>query len=359
MVSAYFALKLIRRKRCARQKKRSEQRQSDNANIVKLSSLQSEEKCRICLKLGKIPIYNKNTPELVDQVKTFGDIEIDESDSFPKFLCQVCYSRLQNAVLFRTSAKETEATLCQSQNNIETFESDNISNNDITDYEINNIEKRHYCKLCKQKFKTRDEYTAHVNSKQHRHVRIQCPVCYGLFTAHLYERHLARHQSASHLICEVCGKMYRKDNLIRHLKLHNFELPYHCKVCPYRGRSIESLKIHMRTHTGDKPYSCDKCQLRFLTRCNLSRHLLTHQKERPYKCYECGRGFYIKRDMEIHARSDHAGIKEFGCIMCGNKYGTKKALMRHELRVHKREKMAKGRMPLYLQAEYRKENESL
>lgn len=351
MVSAYFALRLIRRQRLARQKKRSEHKQSDN---VELYNLPSAEKCRICLNVGKVPIYNKNTPELVDQIKTFGDIDVDENDSFPKFLCEVCYSRLQNAVLFRTSAKETDALLCQ--NDIET---DNISNNDIKDYEVNNTEKKHKCKLCKRTFKTTDEYTAHVNSKQHKHVRVQCPVCYGLFTAHLYERHLARHQSASHLICEVCGKMYRKDNLIRHLKLHSFELPYHCKMCPYRGRSTESLKIHMRTHTGDKPYSCDKCQLRFLTRCNLSRHLLTHQKERPYKCHECGRGFYMKRDMEVHVRSDHAGIKEFGCISCGNKYGTKKALMRHELRVHKREKMAKGRMPLYLQAEYRKENETL
>lgn len=356
MVSAYFALRLIRRQRLARQKKRAEQRLSDDAN-TEFSTLPSAEKCRICLKIGKIHIYDKNAPELVEQIKTFGDIDIDENDGFPKFLCDVCYSRLQNAVLFRTSAKETDALL--SQNNIETFETDDITNNDIKEYEVNNKEKKHNCKLCKQTFKTTDEYTAHVNSKQHRHVRVQCPVCYGLFTAHLYERHLARHQSASHLICEVCGKMYRKDNLIRHLKLHTFELPYHCKMCPYRGRSTESLKIHMRTHTGDKPYSCDKCQLRFLTRCNLSRHLLTHQKERPYKCYECGRGFYIKRDMEVHVRSDHAGIKEFGCMLCGNKYGTKKALMRHELRVHKREKMAKGRMPLYLQAEYRKENETL
>lgn len=358
MVSAYFALKLIRRQRRARQKKRTEHWQSENTNTIELSTSSSAEKCRICLKVGKIPIYNKDTPELVDQIKTFGDIEVDENDSFPKFLCDICYFRLQNAVLFRKSAKETDALLCQNTN-IEISESDNISNNDIKDYEMKDIKKKYKCKLRKQTFKTTDEYHAHVNSKQHRHVRVQCPVCYGLFTAHLYERHLARHQSASHLICEVCGKMYRKDNLIRHLKLHSFELPYHCKLCPYRGRSTESLKIHMRTHTGDKPYSCDKCQLRFLTRCNLSRHLLTHQKERPYKCYECGRGFYIKRDMEIHVRSDHAGIKEFGCILCGNKYGTKKALMRHELRVHKRQKMAKGRMPLYLQAEYRKENESL
>ncbi|CAH0721205.1 unnamed protein product, partial [Brenthis ino] len=168
----------------------------------------------------------------------------------------------------------------------------------------------------------------HNNSKLHRSVRIQCRVCYGLFTAQLYEKHLASHRSTSHLICD-------------------------CKRCPYRGRSLESLKIHMHRHTGQKPFECEKCNSRFLTRSNLNRHFLTHSKQKSFKCIACARCFYTKHDMNIHFVSEHSGIKEFECKLCGNKYGSRKALMRHELRVHKRQKLAKGRMPLYLQAEYK------
>ncbi|CAK1594604.1 unnamed protein product [Parnassius mnemosyne] len=46
-------------------------------------------------------------------------------------------------------------------------------------------------------------------------------------------------------------------------------------------------------------------------------------------------------------------IKDFACRICENRFGTRKALLRHEIRAHKRSKMAKGRLPLYLQAEYK------
>ncbi|XP_049880778.1 gastrula zinc finger protein XlCGF17.1-like [Pectinophora gossypiella] len=354
MATAYFGLKIIRRNRLRRQKKEAE----------KLNKTpQLPRICRICLNEGTISIYGGDSaPDISESIRIFGEIDIDVDDDYPKYLCQACNSLLQNAVLFRHTAKKSDIFLRENQQNVELSNeyvnnvefSENDNSNDDESYEIG-TSKSYTCKLCTLSFQSNNEYIAHKNSKRHKNVRIQCPICYGLLTPQLYKRHLARHESASHLICEVCGKMYRKDNLLRHLQLHSFELPYECQVCPYRGRYIDSLKIHMRSHTGDKPFCCDKCQLRFLTRSNLNRHLLTHRKDRPFKCNECGRGFYTKRDLDAHFKSDHAGIKEFGCHLCGNKYGTRKALMRHELRVHKRDKMVKGRMPLYLQAEYQRD----
>ncbi|KAM3959823.1 uncharacterized protein ACR2FA_006106 [Aphomia sociella] len=308
-----------------------------------------------------MPIFSSQDKLDVSQaIRIFGDIDLSEQDEYPKYLCNSCHSLLQGAVIFRKTAKNSDTFLRQMTTLPELDISDQYDNNE-NETNIHNIEselKLYKCDTCNIRCSTNDEYIAHKNSKQHRKVRIQCSICFRLLTAQLYHKHLERHQSASHLICDVCGKLYRKDNLFRHLQLHSFDLPFQCQICPYRGRFLESLKIHMRTHTGDKPFSCDKCELRFLTRSNLNRHLLTHRKERPYKCIECSRGFYTKHDMDVHFKSDHAGIKDFGCRICGNKYGTRKALMRHELRVHKRDKMAKGRMPLYLQAEYRKPDES-
>lgn len=356
MASSYFMLRLLKRKQIAR---KSQEKKEDQTNLEFLSTVPTtNQKCRICFKEGIIPIFgNGAAPDISENIRTFGDIQVNEEDDYPKHLCNSCHSLLQNAILFRKLAKTSHTLL---RNDTTDPIAEEFQSNSDHEYEncVEETSKFYSCKLCKLKFKSSEEYLTHKNSKQHKNVRIQCPICYRLLTAHLFKRHLARHQSASHLVCEVCGKMYRKDNLVRHLQLHSFELPFQCQVCPYRGRFMESLKIHMRSHTGDKPFSCDKCQLRFLTRSNLNRHLLTHKKERPFKCIECGRGFYTKRDLSIHFNSDHAGIKDFGCKLCGNKYGTRKALMRHELRVHKRDKMAKGRMPLYLQEEYRKSCEN-
>lgn len=372
MASTYLILKKLKRKRNTRTRKLAEDKtETDNYFQMgtDVASAIVTIKCRICLNDARIPIFgDEQHQDISEETSLFGGIELRKDDAYPKHLCDGCYVWLEGAILFRKSAKETETLLLRSMeqnlpplSDIEGVDEaynceETVSNNEN---EIN-VEptKLYCCKLCKKTFKSNEEYMRHRSSKEHKNVRIQCTICNRLLTAQLYKRHLIRHQTASHLICEVCGKLYRKDNLVRHLQLHSFDLPFQCQSCPYRGRFMESLRIHMRTHSGDKPFSCDKCQLRFLTRSNLNRHLLTHKKERPFKCQECGRGFYTKCDMDVHFKSDHVGIKDFGCRMCGSKYGTRKALMRHELRVHKRDKMAKGRVPLYLQSEYRRQCEN-
>lgn len=352
MATSYFMLKLLKRKHKKAALIADEQTTKDkrgdyiNKNII-------SNQCRICLKIGEIPIYSADSSfNVAEAIQIFGGIKICPADSFPKYLCKSCYSLLDGAVMFRKSALQTDEYLNQVTTKNEDF-FDDVDNSCVSGENEIKFEKIKLfkCKTCKVSFKSWEDYTSHRNFK-HKNVRIQCPICYRLLTPSLYKKHLVRHESTSHLICEVCGKLYRKDNLIRHLQLHSYELPFRCELCPYRGRFLESLKTHMHTHTGYKPFHCEKCNIRFLTRSNLKRHLMTHKQDKPFKCVECNRGFYVKKDMEVHFRSDHAGIKDFGCKLCGNKYGTRKSLMRHELRVHKRIKMAKGRTPLYLQPEY-------
>ncbi|KAJ0170772.1 hypothetical protein K1T71_013544 [Dendrolimus kikuchii] len=359
MATSYFILKMLKRKRKKSAIITRDEAQykegTDNTCVIKSKTYQ----CRICLNIGEIPIYSAdNFFNVAEAIQTFGGIKLCHKDAFPKHLCKACFSLLKGAITFRKSALQTDELLKQVPAAKDyTSDDDMYHVSDENDTQHNHEKLKQFkCKTCKISFKSWEDYSNHRNSN-HRNVRIQCPICYRLLTVSLYKKHLARHESASHLVCEVCGKLYRKDNLIRHLQLHSYELPFHCQVCPYRGRFLESLKIHMHTHTGYKPFACDKCNLRFLTRSNLNRHLLTHKQEKPFKCVECNRGFYTKRDMEVHFKGDHAGIKDFGCRLCGNKYGTRKSLMRHELRVHKRLKMAKGRIPLYLQAEYMSHNE--
>lgn len=352
MSSAYFMLRMIRKKRV---KKLQQENATFHSKIDKNSASQEDvalQKCRICLREGNIPIYGVELPfSLPEAIRTFGDIEILEEDAFPKYICEACQSLLNGAVLFQKSAKESDEILRNAI--VHSPQAEDKSHH--ADHDSETLSQNNYNrKTCDLKFISSEQYNDHKSSKKHRNVRIQCQICHRLLTPRLFKKHMIRHQSGSQLICEICGKLYRKDNLFRHLQLHTYDLPFQCQICPYRGRFLESLKIHMRIHSGDKPFSCDNCELRFITRSNLNRHLLTHMKNKPYKCVECSRGFHTQKDVDVHFKADHAGIKEFNCRICGSKYGTKKAIMRHELRVHKRTKMAKGRMPLYLQEEFRK-----
>ncbi|CAK1594603.1 unnamed protein product [Parnassius mnemosyne] len=355
MASAYFKLKILQQRRFVENLSKTEKLlQPNNLKTNYLIPPDTVHKCRVCLERGTKPIYGSPTlPDISASLQLFGGIKIKKTDSFSKYVCECCYSFLQFAVTFREKALKSDLMMQQGllDNGIKESISENIGS---VNKESQDLGKKLFsCKTCKQSFHSLSTYTQHKNSKEHRSIRVQCPICYGLLTPHLFKKHLARHKTTSHLVCHICGKLYRKDNLVRHLQLHSFVLPYHCKLCPYRGRFMESLKLHMRTHTGNKPFSCDKCQLCFLTRSNLNRHLLTHKKNKPLKCIECARGFYLKHDMELHFKSDHAGIKDFACRICENRFGTRKALLRHEIRAHKRSKMAKGRLPLYLQAEYK------
>lgn len=363
MSGSYFMLQFLKKIKQQREllNQNTTTRQDSDGEIIR-----SNNKCRLCLKDGNIAIYNSdNTFNIAEAIQTFVDIQVKENDGYSKHLCMKCHAFLHNAVAFKKSAQDIEKQLHQTpaqDSGGELYAENDPDFHNMSPLAVPEelVHKSEYtCKLCKLNFKSSEQLIVHKRSSTHKKVRIRCPLCYRLLTAQLYQKHVARHQSATHLICDICGKLYRKDNLSRHLQLHSFDLPFKCQICPYRGRFKDSLKIHMRTHTGDKPFSCDKCELRFLTRSNLNRHLLTHEKERPVKCLECGRGFYTKRDMEVHFKADHAGLREFGCKICGNKYGTRKALMRHEVRVHRREKKAKGRMPLYLQVGYRKEDEAM
>lgn len=365
MASSYFKLKILRKKRSKINKINTEEKEEVTCSNVFDSNISYKNTCRICLHEGSITISSEISSDLKEYINLFGGIDLsdDEEDNFPKNLCNGCNSLLQNAILFRKKAQASSLLLkTKTLNDKFPLHSNDLwdkggesnRNENFTNDDKSNKEKSKYsCGSCNTDFFNCNELVVHNNSKLHRSVRIQCPVCYRLFSAQLFEKHLASHHSTSHLICDVCGKLYRKDNLTRHLQLHTNDLPFQCKKCPYRGRFLESLKIHMRTHTGHKPFACEKCNSRFLTRSNLNRHFLTHSKQKSFKCIECARCFYTKHDMNVHFVSEHSGIKEFDCKICGNKYGLRKALMRHELRVHKRQKLAKGRMPLYLQAEYK------
>lgn len=322
-----------------------------------LISLENEPlTCRVCLKSGSIPIFGSEDAENISEaVSVFGGIEIVESDNFPKHLCVTCYNLLQSAILFRTTTQETDKLLKQPKVEEDLF--DTAETDDYSDNEIFESSKKYCCSRCTLDFDSWKSFSEHTKSASHKNFKVECSICKGLYTTIYIKKHILRHRldMEKAFVCDVCGKSFVVLGAFnRHKAIHGDDLPYKCDLCPYKGRFNESLKMHMRTHTGEKPYSCLQCSAKFINKSNLNRHLSTHKSVHDYKCDGCGRGYFRKRELELHIKVYHSGVKEHVCNICGKAFGYRKQMMKHQLQVHKREKLKSGRVPLYIQAEQRK-----
>ncbi|KAI5645613.1 zinc-finger associated domain (zf-AD) domain-containing protein [Phthorimaea operculella] len=301
--------------------------------------------CRVCLQEGSVSIYE--TEENIPQaLLTFGDIHVGKEDGLPTHLCRVCYEFLKTANLFRMTAKKSEERLQQPK--LEFIdESEQLDN----DYNYNSDDENEI-KSNALKEKIGPPQKEKKTSKYAQ--KVTCHVCKKVINRSYIKEHLTMHDpDHEKYVCEICGKFFRLRCAYHNHRLrHRSDFPYKCQLCPYRGRYAELLKNHMRTHSGDYRYMCTECPARFLFKSNLNSHMLKH-KEPQFKCDTCERAFHTKLMLQRHFEADHLGIKNHVCSVCGKAFGYRNAMMKHQRHVHKREKYIFGRMPSYLVAEQR------
>lgn len=345
----------------------TEPEQSSSTEVsVKLEHPDDDtQTCRVCLKEGVIPIFGSNGGEdYAEPLRMFGGIEFHADDEYPKYLCQSCHDLLEGAILLRKTAQISDERLrrpCEFPVNNDKFSDNDQDNDDHTEdlhipfeYQDQKVLKddSYKCKKCNLDFDTFKDYADHRISPEHENMRHMCHICKKSYTSLYYKRHMALHKPEKTYMCDICGKEFIvQGQFTRHRLTHFYDLPYKCSLCPYRGRFSESLKMHMRSHTGEKPYQCSACPSKFVSKSNLNKHMWTHKTDHDFKCEACGRGFYTKRSLELHFKVDHTGIKDHVCNICGKAFGYRKQMMKHQLKVHKREKFRSGRLPLYLQFE--------
>ncbi|XP_045506524.1 zinc finger protein 227-like [Colias croceus] len=365
MVGYIMLMKLIhskfnRRRRSNQQSTKVKEEFNDSLQFRE-ENFQEPQTCRICLKDGDISIFgDSDTTDVSEDIRTFADIDISQNDPYPKFLCQSCHSLLQGALLFRKTAQISDENLRRPasihSNNDDNTAMDNYYESELTDVKESSD---YHCKRCDLSYNTFEEYSEHRLSEEHENMRQVCPICNNSYTAIYFKKHLALHKLETSYMCDVCGKKFVvKGQFTRHRLTHFYDLPFKCSLCPYRGRFRESLKMHMRSHTGERPYQCSQCPSRFGSKSNLNKHMLIHKGDHDFKCESCGRGFYTKRDLELHFKVDHTGIKDHVCNICGKAFGYRKQMMKHQLKVHKRQKLKTGRIPLYLQVESKIQQEN-
>ncbi|XP_041985159.1 zinc finger protein 708-like [Aricia agestis] len=329
MVTSYYMMKLSANKSNIDFNKHF----VDVYNKTQRRKLNKTNSCRVCSKTADITISECEHPEeIAETLRTLGDIELTEDD--PKHLCKMCYEFVKAAILFRKVANITNETLKQTKELPPQSDGDDYNDNDYMGRDSPDYLKD---------IKIPEVDPVKLSAK------VQCEVCNKVLTRTYYKEHMTMHDPNHHkYVCDVCGKSFRlRCAYHNHSLRHGKDFPFKCQFCPYRGRYAELLKTHMRTHTGDYRYMCTECPARFLFKSNLNTHMFKH-KEPQFKCDSCKRAFHTQRMLKSHYDADHLGIKNDVCNMCGKAFGYRKALMKHQRHVHKREKISFGRMPAYL-----------
>ncbi|XP_017139928.1 zinc finger protein 544-like [Drosophila miranda] len=84
------------------------------------------------------------------------------------------------------------------------------------------------------------------------------------------------------LTCQECGKTFAfKQDLVRHILVHNDESPFKCTYCKKQFARRDHLANHTRIHTGERPFGCFQCGKHFTERSSLRRHVRSRHVTSP------------------------------------------------------------------------------
>jgi len=82
--------------------------------------------------------------------------------------------------------------------------------------------------------------------------------------------------------CNICKEQFSDaDELKAHSMTHkrkkfpkqNSKRPFSCQVCDYSCQKKDDLVKHSRIHTGERPYTCKYCEKSFAQKTNMTTHI--------------------------------------------------------------------------------------
>ena len=181
------------------------------------------------------------------------------------------------------------------------------------------------CAQCPEKFKTHQDYRAHVKYEHLEGWFHKCGFCKQNFKK---SKDLKFHVSCEHKgtrkktapkdknereICDLCGKSFL--NLKSHmLQVHEkIDQQVPCPHCDAKLRTIYVLKRHIEWfHVKDPCPDCGK----LIGRAKMRRHkLIWHETERKFKCDVCSKSFITNQALRDH-KNIHTGEKPYKCKFC-------------------------------------------
>lgn len=265
-------------------------------------------------------------------------IKLKKSQLQKHFTCQMCYEQFTSIIALNRHKKshpldrQFKCTTCS--------ESFNIHEN-LELHKIIHDESIKSCPQCGIAFKRLASLHGHI--KIHFKTEVfTCNQCEEIFTTLLLlKTHTDQYHSKENLNiqsrstnltklkkstkqtlkCTHCAKIfYKPSHLIRHLRIHNGERPFHCEICRDKFGQKTTLNIHMLRHSGSKPHSCPECFIKFSQKGNLKTHLkrvhsnFNQKDNEQYPCNLCSCVFRKLGTLNRHITEQHSKIRNDNCL---------------------------------------------
>ncbi|XP_005111353.1 uncharacterized protein LOC101864572 [Aplysia californica] len=193
------------------------------------------------------------------------------------------------------------------------------------------------CSVCGKTFKSSNLLVRH--EAMHSLQRIPCNICGAKFIS---QKKCDHHKEIRHsetslqkpFICEVCGKAFRFQCLLRyHSRKHCSEKPFQCGECSESFKEKKTLELHVKVHRGDPPFKCPTCQEAFIHKEPFLNHTRKHSGEKPFVCSQCGKSFRIQPALSAHMKTHDANRpRPYKCSLCGYTCERRYFLVKHSLK---------------------------
>ena len=106
--------------------------------------------------------------------------------------------------------------------------------------------------------------------------------------------------------CDECGKVFKKGNFARHLKVHADSV-ITCQICAKTFSRTDSLQTHViKCHEeNSEQHKCDICEKTFANRQYLKQHMDMHTGAPRKQCKYCEKDFTDQSNLHRHVRKCH------------------------------------------------------
>ncbi|XP_050442350.1 zinc finger protein 271-like [Adelges cooleyi] len=307
--------------------------------------------CRFCLRHSQssFPIFMPSDPDLAKDIMNCLQIKLSSDSIGPKHICNECYDRVQDWVMFK---KQSEEALKEIESNINFNEKESITTSHL---ELIDEVDYHCCLFCDKMFPSDYELLKHV-SEMHQEI--------AELKLNAKKREERMDYSRSFIDedeedaqCDQYIESLTKSFMSKTDYDELNEVPtsdegednkFQCYYCSATFEEFVLLKQHSVSRHRDlnKKTECNKCNKIFLTVADLQEHvtqfhptrknkqesesILRSSKKSPYICHICDKTFSRFCDLLDHDEIQHDDLpKRFRCGVCSKMF-----LMEDRAKVH-------------------------
>ncbi|XP_065084365.1 zinc finger protein 345-like [Ochlerotatus camptorhynchus] len=346
-----------------------------------------ENICRICLGGGSMDIdfllvnifesqNDISSPEfsIAELLQTICGLELSEDDFYPKNICSMCLSRLEEAYRLRQQSQQSQEALydmlfTKTATSELAFEVNVEELDDGRLYEVEYLDEQESLLLEIDVDDQSDVKIEDVLSEQViDHTNHQKVLCCGCDAAFETERQLRKHSFSKHrprgdtdisegkVHCHVCYALFSNEYKldIHRAGKHNVPPLKKCKFCGCNFFSSNGLLQHKRTFHEDRMYKCCGCRFSCFEKEELLCHSVNHRSEsienyedRPYQCVICLSRFQTLQERRTHERfpyrmlsarqeekDEEVTVTVLRCCGCAKVFSLMSELNSHQEEIH-------------------------